>query len=100
MAHNPALVKMEHAAEDRARVPPWRPESFIKKDGVPDVEFDGYDYFVFPTDNGEFSRTGVIGNPLRANTGEGRGGAGPLRRPPRACARRVPITRRAFEERV
>ena len=27
--------------EDRAQVPQWLPDSFIKKDGAPDVEFDG-----------------------------------------------------------
>ena len=46
-------------------------ESFIKKDGAPDVEFEGYQYFVFPMDHGEFSRTGVIGNPMRATPEKG-----------------------------
>ena len=61
MAYNPELVRMDRAAQDRAQVPEWLPDSFIKKDGAPDVEFDGYQYFVFPMDHGEFSRTGVIG---------------------------------------
>ena len=56
---------MDRAAEDRAQVPRWLPDSFLKKDGAPDVEFEGYQYFVFPMDHGEFSRTGVIGNPMR-----------------------------------
>jgi creatinine amidohydrolase len=64
-------VKMQHAAEDRAQVPRWLPDSFIKKDGAPDVEFDGYQYFVFPMDHDEFSRTGVIGNPMRATAEKG-----------------------------
>jgi len=71
MAHDPALVKMQHAAEDRAQVPRWLPDSFIKKHGAPDVEFDGYQYFVFPMDHGEPSKTGVIGNPMRATPEKG-----------------------------
>ena len=71
MAHDARMVDMERAAEDRARVPQWLPESFIKTDGAPDVEFDGYQYFVFPMDHGEFSRTGVIGNPMRATAEKG-----------------------------
>ena len=105
MAHNPALVKMEHAAEDRARVPPWLPDSFIKKDGAPDVEFDGYQYFVFPMDHGEFSRTGVIGNPLRATPEKGeealdRYADHLVRALDEFRPLEVSITRRAFEERV
>jgi creatinine amidohydrolase len=71
MAHNAELVHMDRASEDRAQAPPWLPESFIKQDGAPDVEFDGYQYFVFPMDHGEFSRTGVIGNPMRATPEKG-----------------------------
>ena len=71
LAHNSSLVRMDRAAEDRAQVPPWLPDSFIKKDGAPDVEFDGYQYFVFPMDHGEFSRTGVIGSPMTATAEKG-----------------------------
>ena len=71
LAHNPDLVHMDRAEQDRAQVPKWLPDSFIKKDGAPDVEFDGYQYFVFPMDHGEFSRTGVIGNPLTATAEKG-----------------------------
>jgi creatinine amidohydrolase len=71
MSHDPRMVDMDRAAEDRAQVPKWLPESFIKTDGAPDVEFDGYQYFVFPMDHGEFSRTGVIGNPMRATPEKG-----------------------------
>ncbi len=71
MAHNPALVNMDLAVDDRAQVPEWLPASFIKKDGAPDVEFDGYQYFVFPMDHGEFSQSGVIGNPARATAEKG-----------------------------
>jgi creatinine amidohydrolase len=71
LAHNASLVRMDRAAPDRAQVPRWLPDSFIKKDGAPDVEFDGYQYFVFPMDHGEFSRTGVIGNPMTATAEKG-----------------------------
>ena len=96
---------MERAAEDRAQVPPWLPDSFIKKDGAPDVEFDGYQYFVFPMDHGEFSRTGVIGNPMRATAEKGEEALnrfadhlvqGHRRVPPR----RGHVTEAAFEDRV
>ena len=62
---------MERAAEDRAQVPKWLPQSFIKQDGAPDVAFQGYQYFVFPMDHNEFSRTGVIGNPMTATAEKG-----------------------------
>ena len=94
MAHNAALVQMERAARGPRAGAAWLPDSFIKKDGAPDVEFDGYQYFVFPMDHGEFSRTGVIGNPMRGHRREGRGGAEPLRGPPRQGHRRVPPARR------
>jgi creatinine amidohydrolase len=105
LAHDGTLVQMGRAAEDRAQAPAWLPETFIKQDGAPDVEFQGYQYFVFPMDHGEFSRTGVIGNPFRATAEKGE----------QALQRfadhlvaaidefrplEVEITRRAFEERV
>jgi creatinine amidohydrolase len=71
LAHNASLVRMDRAAEDRAQVPAWLPKSFIKQDGAPDVEFQGYQYFVFPMDHNEFSRTGVIGNPMTATAEKG-----------------------------
>ena len=105
LAHDGTLVRMERAAEDRAQAPPWLPGTFLKADGAPDVEFQGYQYFVFPMDHGEFSRTGVIGNPFRATAEKGE----------QALERfadhlvaaidefrplEVEITKRAFEERV
>ena len=105
LAHDGMLVRMERAAEDRAQAPPWLPGTFLKADGAPDVEFQGYQYFVFPMDHGEFSRTGVIGNPFRATAEKGE----------QALERfadhlvaaidefrplEVEITKRAFEERV
>ena len=105
MAHNPALVNMDRAAQDRATVPGWLPDSFIKKDGAPDVEFDGYQYFVFPMDHAEFSRTGVIGNPMTATPEKGeealeRFADHLVKAIDEFRPLEVAVTRRAFEDRV
>ena len=105
MAHNPELVRMDRAAQDRAQVPEWLPDSFIKKDGAPDVEFDGYQYFVFPMDHGEFSRTGVIGNPMTATAEKGeealeRFADHLVKAIDEFRPLQVEVTRRAFEDRV
>ncbi|GIV95696.1 MAG: creatininase [Herpetosiphonaceae bacterium] len=71
MAWNPQLVRMERAEFTRAHIPDYLPESFAKKDGAPDVEFEGYSYFHFPMDHHEFIESGVIGNPLRATAEKG-----------------------------
>ncbi len=103
MAHNASLVRMDRAAEDRAQAPEWLPDSFLKSDGAPDVQFEGYQYFSFPMDHGEFSRTGVIGNPMTATAEKGEEAltrfSGHLVR----ADRRVPrpgcqVRRRAFED--
>ena len=65
------LLRMEHANFTKAHVPEFLPRSFEKKDGMPDVEFDGYKYFTFPMDHHEFIESGVIGNPLRATKEKG-----------------------------
>ncbi len=41
MAHNDSLVRLDRAADDRAQVPKWLPQSFIKQDGAPDVALQG-----------------------------------------------------------
>lgn len=71
LAHNPRIVRMERAEFTRAHIPEFLPSSFGKKDGMPDVEFDGYKYFAFPMDHHEFIESGVIGNPLRATAEKG-----------------------------
>lgn len=71
MAHNPSLVRMERAEFTRAHIPDFLPRSFAKKDGMPDVEFDGYKYFSFPMDHHEFIESGTIGNPMRATAEKG-----------------------------
>ncbi|NIM99680.1 MAG: creatininase family protein [candidate division Zixibacteria bacterium] len=71
LAWNPKLVRMERAEFTKAHIPEYLPESFAKKDGAPDVEFEGYTYFTFPMDHHEFIQSGVIGNPLRATAEKG-----------------------------
>lgn len=71
MAHNASLVKMDRAVSQRAHRPSWFPDSFVKLDGAPDVEFKGYQYFVFATDHSDFTPTGIIGNPFRATAEKG-----------------------------
>jgi creatinine amidohydrolase len=105
MAHNMALVRMERAVETRAHAPGWLPASFVKQDGAPDVEFKGYQYFTFPMDHGEFTDTGVIGNPFRATAAKGEAA---LDRFAHHLADaiddfrplKVSVKRRAFEDRV
>jgi len=65
------LVRMDRAVNTRAGKPGWLPDSFVKKDGAPDVEFRGYQYFVFPMDHDEWTPSGVIGNPFRASAAKG-----------------------------
>jgi creatinine amidohydrolase len=72
MAVNEKWVRMDRAVKSaRTRTPPFLPDSFLKKDGTPNVEFEGYSYFVFPMEHREFSETGLIGNPLRATKEKG-----------------------------
>ena len=71
LAHNPGIVRMDRAQFTRAHIPSFLPKSFEKKDGMPDVEFEGYKYFTFPMDHHEFIESGVIGNPLRATAEKG-----------------------------
>ncbi len=71
LAHDENLVRMDRAEYNKAHIPDFLPESFQKKDGMPDVEFEGYKYFTFPMDHHEFIETGVIGNPKRATKEKG-----------------------------
>ncbi len=65
------LVRMERAEHTKAHIPEFLPRTFAKKDGMPDVEFEGYTYFNFPMDHHEFIESGTIGNPLRATREKG-----------------------------
>jgi creatinine amidohydrolase len=71
LAWNPDLVRMERAVDTRAHIPESLPKSFSKNDGMPDAEFEGYQYFTFPMDHHEFVENGIIGNPLRATAEKG-----------------------------
>ena len=71
LAWNEKYVRMDRANFTKAHVPEFLPRSFEKKDGMPDVEYDGYKYFTFPMDHHEFIESGVIGNPLRATKEKG-----------------------------
>ena len=71
LAWNEKYVRMDRAELTKAHIPDFLPRTFAKKDGMPDVEFDGYKYFTFPMDHHEFIESGVIGNPLRATKAKG-----------------------------
>src|SRR5574341_1471392 len=71
MAHNEKLVRMDRAIHEKTHTPEWLPPAFMKQDGAPDVEFKGYQYFIFPMDHREFSPSGCIGNPFTATKVKG-----------------------------
>lgn len=71
MAHDARLVRMDRAVREKTHTPQWLPDAFLKQDGAPDVEFKGYQYFVFPMDHREFSPSGCIGNPFTASREKG-----------------------------
>jgi creatinine amidohydrolase len=71
LAHNPNIVRMDRAVKTQTNIPKWLPGSFGKKDGAPDIQFEGYSYFQFPMDHHEFTDSGVIGNPERATAEKG-----------------------------
>jgi creatinine amidohydrolase len=71
LAHNPDIVRMDRAVKTLTEIPKWLPSTFGKKDGAPDIQFEGYSYFQFPMDHHEFTESGVIGNPERATAAKG-----------------------------
>jgi creatinine amidohydrolase len=72
MSAQEKLVRMDRAIKgERTKTPPFLPDAFLKKDGTPSVEFEGYNYFVFPMEHREFSDSGLIGNPFRATKEKG-----------------------------
>lgn len=71
LAHNPKLVRLDRAVVDKAHAPKWLGEAWAKKDGMPDAEFQGYQYFNFPFEHEEFTDTGIMGNPHRGNAEKG-----------------------------
>ncbi|HEX2623142.1 MAG TPA: creatininase family protein [Phototrophicaceae bacterium] len=71
LAHNPKLVRLDRAKPDKAHAPEWLGEAWAKKDGMPDAEFQGYQYFQFPFDHEEFTDSGVMGVPQRGTAAKG-----------------------------
>jgi creatinine amidohydrolase len=71
LANDDKLVRMDRAVKTLTQIPEWLPKKFGKKDGAPDIQFEGYSYFNFPMDHHEFTHTGVIGNPERATKEKG-----------------------------
>jgi creatinine amidohydrolase len=71
LAHNPDLVRLDRAKTDKAHAPKWLGEAWAKKDGMPDAEFEGYQYFQFPFDHEEFTDSGVMGVPQRGTAEKG-----------------------------
>jgi creatinine amidohydrolase len=71
MAHDESLVRMDRAVAQVPERPASLPDSFVKKDGAPDVAFQGHEFFLFATDHQEFTPSGIIGNPFRSTAGKG-----------------------------
>lgn len=71
LAHNSNLVRLDRAVVDKAHAPKWLGDAWAKKDGMPDAEFQGYQYFTFPFDHEEFTDSGVMGNPHRGTAEKG-----------------------------
>jgi creatinine amidohydrolase len=71
LAWDSRYVRMDRASFTKAHIPEFLPRTYAKKDGMPDVEFEGYKYFTFPMDHHEFIESGTIGNPLRATKEKG-----------------------------
>jgi creatinine amidohydrolase len=71
LAWNDDYVRMERANFTKAHIPEFLPKTFAKKDGMPDVEFEGFKYFTFPMDHHEFIESGVINQPAARHQGKG-----------------------------
>jgi creatinine amidohydrolase len=71
LAHDSELVRMDRAVNQTVTRPEWFPEGFLKLDGAPDVEFQGYQYFAFATEHSDFTDSGIIGNPFRGTAEKG-----------------------------
>ncbi|HLX64936.1 MAG TPA: creatininase family protein [Planctomycetota bacterium] len=65
LCHNPKLVRMDRAIAEHAHAPKWLGPNWKKNDGMPDCDYQGYQYFNFPFDHQEFTDSGVMGNPFR-----------------------------------
>jgi creatinine amidohydrolase len=71
LAHNANLVRLDRAKTDKAHAPKWLGDAWAKNDGMPDAEFQGYQYFNFPFDHEEFTDSGTMGVPQRGTAEKG-----------------------------
>ncbi|MBI3831853.1 MAG: creatininase family protein [Planctomycetes bacterium] len=71
LCHNHNLVRLDRAKKDKAHSPKWLGKAWEKKDGMPDAEYQGYQYFNFPFEHAEFTDSGVMGNPHRGTSEKG-----------------------------
>lgn len=72
MAYNESLVHLERTDKDRTHAPRWLPQDrFSKQNGSAYVTFRGSDLLYIPMEHGEYSDTGLIGNPFRASAEKG-----------------------------
>jgi len=71
LCHNHSLVRLDRAKKDKAHSPKWLGKAWEKKDGMPDAEYQGYQYFNFPFEHAEFTDSGVMGNPHRGTSEKG-----------------------------
>jgi creatinine amidohydrolase len=65
LCHNEKIVRMDRAVMDQAHAPKYMTKEWKKKDGMPDLEFQGYQYFNMPFEHDEFTDSGIMGNPFR-----------------------------------
>ena len=88
LAHNTDLVRMDRAVKTLTNIPKWLPKTFGKKDGAPDIQFEGYQLLPVPDGSPRVHRQRRHRQPRAGHRGEGRGSVPPLRRARRQGGRR------------
>lgn len=63
----PHLVHLDRANQHELHIPDFLPDAFAKRDGRPDVEFEGHTYFTFPMEYREMSTNGATGAVIEAS---------------------------------
>lgn len=72
MAYDQELVHLERTDKDYTHAPRWLPQDkFTKSNGSAYVTYRGLDMCYIPMEHGEYSDTGLIGNPFRASAEKG-----------------------------
>ncbi len=92
LAHNPALVHMERAEQDRAQVPKWLPGLIHQEGRCPGRRVRRLPVLRLPHGPRRVLAHGRHRQPADRHGREGRGGPGTIRRSPREGHRRVPPT--------